>query len=295
VEYTPNKKIVRHPDNVKERVARANNIILLVHGIIGDTRVMAQGLKLAVDENNNNIADLYDLVLTYDYENLNTPIHESALQLKKALKEVGIHEQQQKKITILSHSMGGLLSRWLVEQEGGKQFVKHLVMAGTPNNGSVFGNIGDYKNMAITTLTLSLNFIKPLVTHAGALLFVLNQSDKLFTSLNQMKEDSTFIRHLDLTGDPHVKYTILAGDITHYRVDKQGYFSALIEKIKTSVGKLAYGNLPNDIAVSVASIKKVEEKRQPPPEKIDLVCHHLNYFSAETSLNALQMALVPGE
>lgn len=110
-----------------------------------------------------------------------------------------------------------------------------------------------------------------------------------------MKEDSTFIRHLDLTGDPHVKYTILAGDITHYRVDKQGYFPALLEKIKTSVGKLAYGDLPNDIAVSVASIKKVAEKRQPKPEKIDLVCHHLNYFSAETSLNALQIALAPGE
>ncbi len=295
VEYTSDNKVLRRPDKVKERATGANDIILLVHGIIGDTKVMARGLKLAADEKNTNIADRYDLVLTYDYENLNTPLHEMALQLKAALKEVGIHEQQQKKITILAHSMGGLVSRWLIEQEGGDRFVKHLVMAGTPNNGSVFGNIGDYKDMAITTLTLSLNFTRPLAAHAGGLLYLLAQSDKLLTSLDQMKEDSTFIRHLALTGDPHVKYTILAGDITHYRVDNQGRLHALLEKIKTSVGKLAYGNLPNDIAVSVASIKHVEEKRQPPPEKIDLVCHHLNYFSAETSLNALKTALVPGE
>jgi pimeloyl-ACP methyl ester carboxylesterase len=272
-------------------VAKANNIILLIHGIIGDTRVIAEGLKLAVDKNNDSLADQYDLVLTYDYENLNTPIHESARLLKKALAEAGIHEEQQKKITILSHSMGGLLSRWLIERENGNRFVKHLVMAGTPNNGSVFGNIGDYKNMAITALALSLNFFTPLVTHAGALLFVLNQSDQLFTSLTQMKEDSAFIRDLELTTDPHVKYTILAGDITDYKVDKQGFFSALIEKIKITVGELAYGDLPNDIAVSVASIKNIAEKRQPKPEKIDLICHHLNYFSEETSLNALRKTL----
>jgi pimeloyl-ACP methyl ester carboxylesterase len=291
VEYQPDGTVVRHKDHVKEKVAKANRILLLIHGIIGDTEPIARGLKLAAAENAKPTADNYDLILTYDYENLNTPIDQTAKLLKEQLKEVGLHEHQDKKITILAHSMGGLVSRWLIEREGGSKFIRHLVLAGTPNKGSAFADLAEYRNLAITVLTLSLNFIKPLLTFASALLFTLNQSKTLTSTLEQMGQSSDFIRDLGLSSDPTIKYTILAGDITNYQVDKEGFFARLMEKIELGIGDLVYKGKPNDIAVSVESIKHVDDFRQPAPEKIELACHHLNYFQSEAGLKVLTEVL----
>jgi pimeloyl-ACP methyl ester carboxylesterase len=294
VEYQPDGTVIRHKDQVKEKVANADRILLLIHGIIGDTESIAEGLKLAAAENGKSIVDHYDLILTYDYENLNTPIDQTAKRLKDQLKEVGLHERQEKKITILAHSMGGLVSRWLIEREKGNQFINHLVLAGTPNRGSAFADMAEYKNLAITVLTISLNFLKPLITFAGALLFTLNQSKTLTPTLEQMGRHSNFIRDLGLSGDPTVRYTILAGDITDYDVEQEGFFVRLMEKIELGIGKLVYRGKPNDIAVSVESIKHVDDFRQPAPEKIDLACHHLNYFQSGVSLKVLAEVLTPG-
>jgi hypothetical protein len=63
------------PASVRARVAKANRIALFVHGIIGDTRQMAASLRRA------EVADRYDLVLTFDYENLQDPMAETARAL----------------------------------------------------------------------------------------------------------------------------------------------------------------------------------------------------------------------
>ena len=67
------------PAAVRARVAKADRIALFVHGIIGDTREMAASLRRA------GVADRYDLVLTFDYENLQDPIAETARALKERL------------------------------------------------------------------------------------------------------------------------------------------------------------------------------------------------------------------
>ncbi|MCP4156905.1 MAG: hypothetical protein GY757_54840, partial [bacterium] len=161
VDYGEEGEVARNEERVKEKVAGAENILLLVHGIIGDTEPMVRGLNVAVDEGGRSLADRYDLVLTYDYENLHTSIEKTARQLKASLEEVGI--SRDKRVTVLAHSMGGLVSRWMIEREGGDRLVKHLVMAGTPNNGSAFGEITAYRDFAVTALTLSLNLLKPLI------------------------------------------------------------------------------------------------------------------------------------
>jgi triacylglycerol esterase/lipase EstA (alpha/beta hydrolase family) len=81
----------------------------------------------------------FDLVLAYDYENLSTPIEQTARTLKSQLAAAGLQQNDNKKLTLLVHSMGGLVSRWFIEREGGNKVVDHLVMCGTPNNGSPFG------------------------------------------------------------------------------------------------------------------------------------------------------------
>lgn len=118
------------------KVSQAKSVLLLVHGIIGDTEDMAKTFKIAIDSG-------YDLVMTYDYENLNTPIEEIAAILKGKLTDLGFHENDEKELVLVAHSMGGLVSRYMIEVLGGDKIVDKLIMAGTPNGGSKFGQIPD--------------------------------------------------------------------------------------------------------------------------------------------------------
>ena len=91
----------------------------------------------------------YDLVLTFDYENLSSDIVEIATNLKTQLNNVGIVPEDGKHFDIIVHSLGGLVSRTMLETLGGHTFVDNLIMFGTPNGGSRFGKIVDYQNFAI--------------------------------------------------------------------------------------------------------------------------------------------------
>ncbi|MHA1744766.1 MAG: esterase/lipase family protein, partial [Promethearchaeota archaeon] len=42
------------------------------------------------------------------------------------------------KVNLVAHSMGGLISRWYIEQMGGDTTVNKLIMLGTPNHGSKY-------------------------------------------------------------------------------------------------------------------------------------------------------------
>ncbi|MFM7072278.1 MAG: caspase family protein, partial [Planctomycetota bacterium] len=136
IEYKSGGSFERHRSGVAERVAVARNVLLLIHGIIGNTDGIVQGLKLARNAEGETVDQKFDLVLTYDYENLSTPIAETAARLKQQLADAGLREGDDKRLTLFVHSMGGLVSRWFIEREGGNRVVDHLVMFGTPNNGS---------------------------------------------------------------------------------------------------------------------------------------------------------------
>ncbi|BAZ11018.1 extracellular ligand-binding receptor [Calothrix sp. NIES-4071] len=112
-------------EEVKKRVANAQKIILCVHGIIGDSESMVR-----------SVLKNYDLVLTFDYEGVYTSIKENARWLKQRLESVDLGACHGKELYIVAHSIGGLISRWFIEREGGNQIIKHLVMLGTPNAGS---------------------------------------------------------------------------------------------------------------------------------------------------------------
>jgi hypothetical protein len=74
VEYLPDGQFERHREGIRERVLAAKKVILIVHGIIGDSKTSIQPFRrLALEDN--------WLVLAYDYENLNTPIEETAAVL----------------------------------------------------------------------------------------------------------------------------------------------------------------------------------------------------------------------
>ncbi len=110
---------------------------------------MVPSVQLAKLADARPLASLYDLVLTFDYENLNTTIEENGRLLKERLEAAGLGSGHGKTLDIAAHSMGGLVSRWFIEREGGNQVVRRLVMLGTPNGGSPWPKVVDWATVAL--------------------------------------------------------------------------------------------------------------------------------------------------
>ena len=282
VEFKADGSIEHHETGVAEKVAAARRVLLLVHGIIGDTEGMAAGVRDCA------LHQRFDLVLAYDYENLNTPIADTARILKAQLQTAGLHDGDDKHLTLLVHSMGGLVSRWFIEREGGKRVVDHLVMCGTPNHGSPFGRIDQARSVIEMLTAVSLNYVPMFIPFACTTLMLLGRTKKLTPALEQMNPDSDFIRTLNQSPDPGIRYTILAGDVKAYQDAGDALFASLIAKAGRSAAfDLLFGNQPNDIAVGVASILAVQGERAEAPARMNVACHHLNYFVSVAGKRAL--------
>ena len=289
-------------EEVKKQVDSAQKIVLYIHGIIGDTETMVgsvQRAKVEIDGQERPLRELYDVVLTFDYENLHTTIEENAKGLKKRLEAVGLGANHGKELHIVAHSMGGLISRWFIEQEGGNEVVQHLVMLGTPNGGSPWPQVQDW---TFTLLILGLNQIPAMAWPAKVVADLGVKSLKFIeandNSLDQMHPGSEFITKLAENPDPHVRYTIISGDRSMPTSKKQSNVLKRFKKklfspiINLFVDNLVFGKEPNDIAVHLANIKKVSRDRSPQPRILpDAACDHLTYFTTEAGLKALVDAL----
>lgn len=277
VDYEDDAK--RKSEKLEEKIAEAHKVLLLVHGIIGDTEEMAKTFCMARDKG-------YDLVLTYDYENLNTPIEENAHILKNKLQAAGFGEKDGKELVLVVHSMGGLVSRYLIERLGGDAFVDKLIMAGTPNGGSKFGDVPGYINWASVLLGLGTKIFPPQIgAVTGILSSILKGSHTvLFKALSQMSSNDPFIIDLNAGQPPLTPYVVFGGDLDAYL--KANEQTPVMEKIVAQVGEWVYKDVKNDIAVSVENIFKVGT-----PAKQELPCHHLNYFVVPDSVKALETAL----
>jgi hypothetical protein len=255
----------------------------VIHGIIGNTKSIAANMEFFLKEGK------YDCILSFDYENLNTSISGIAAELKERLEKNGIFEQ--KPVDIIAHSMGGLVSRYMIEKLGGDKLVSRLFLVGTPNNGSAFGKLVTMRKWATGILTLVCNYGKQFLGTFG---FFLEGVNKVFAvtkpitnTLEQMSSGSEFLKELNDNFEPvTTKYYILAGNTTQYLLTEESTGKKLMEKIKLAIGKLAYWNVNNDIAVSVESIRKIPAERI--EKEIEIGCHHLNYFEYDVSVKTLR-------
>ena len=291
-------------EQVKAQVAQAQRIVLYVHGIIGDTQSMVPSIQQAqvkVNGKAQSLRELFDLVLTFDYENINTTIEENARLLGQRLQSVGLGPHHGKELHIVAHSMGGLVSRWFIEREGGDQVVQHLVMLGTPNAGSPWPAI---QNWAFTALGVALNQLSTIVWPAKTVADLLQFLEDSDNSLDEMQPDSAFFKEIAEERDPQVPYTIVAGDrsiiLAATQVESeqssplQRLMQRLFGKAVDKVVNLAFFQQPNDIAVTLTSIKNISSSRSPQPRILlpDTACDHLTYFTSQAGLDALAMALL---
>lgn len=283
-------RYVKKKDEVRARVEQAGKILLYVHGIVGDTRGMAASAfatGLDAQPPLTLTSSRYDLILTCDYENLSTGIAETARLFKARLAEIGLGPGHGKRLHIAAHSMGGLVSRWLIEREGGNEIVERLVMLGTPNGGSPWSKIEDN---ILMLLTIGINGLSPLAWPAAALGGLTRGLEKIDRMLDEMNPNSDFIKALAASDDPHIPYHIIAGNtskIVHNSPGLRERLESLLHRVTGS----AFAAQPNDIAVSVTSIGATPQTRTPAPTVTEVASDHLSYFNTEAGLRALAEAL----
>ena len=194
--------------------------------------------------------------------------------------------------------MGGLVSRWFIEREGGNEIVQHLIMLGTPNAGSPWSTVQD---MSFALLGMGLNQVSGLVPPAKIVTDLFAKSlefvENIDNSLDQMQPDSELIEAIATNPDPQVPYTIIAGDRSTVVSEQTNRLRRLANKLFTpAINKvlddLIFGGEPHDIAVSIASIQNVSQERSPQPKVLpSTACDHMTYFTSEPGLKALVEAL----
>ncbi len=284
---------------VKAAVSSASNIALFIHGIIGDTTEMPKSMRLVQNEAGDLLEGNYDLVLTFDYENLNTEIQQTAKDLKQRLADAGLSAGHDKNFHIIAHSMGGLVSRWFIEKEGGNEIVSRLFQLGTPNQGSPYGTLYEMATPLLANAVNGAAFLQP---YALALRAVGKFLDKLFVTLKQMNSDSDFMKALNDGTDPGIPYTIIAGNTQLIPSEIQEKQLSMLRKVMKrfksrghydALDKLLFKS-PNDIAVSVESISEIpgSDKWSQPPRVLPSACDHISYFGDPAGLESMAKALL---
>ncbi len=261
-----------------QTAAQKGNVLLMIHGIIGD---LENPLKFI--QEHAAVRQHFGSILTYEYENLDTPIEETAAKLLQSLREVGIGDKQ---ITIMAHSMGGLISRVIVEQLDGANLVQRLIQLGTPNAGS---EVNDFREKMGGWLTLGINGlsqIKPYLGMVSKLWKGLGIDTSIFRTLAQMDPDSEFIAQLNAGERTNgIPYYLVAGNtsiIESSAGENEGFFKQLFTGLKERglyiLADFAIfgGKDPNDMAVKVKSMRAVPGGHVFATE---VPCDHISYYS----------------
>ena len=272
-------------------VRDGDSVLVYVHGIIGDTRVMALSSgTTGVLPSPALIGTQYDVVLTFDYENLNTSIRENGRLLGERLAAVGLGPDSGHTVDIVAHSMGGLVSRWYIEYGGGRRVVRQLTTMGTPNGGSPWANV---QRFATVALTAGLNGLAGIGWPAVTLASLLAAIERVDVALDEMQPGSPLLADLAGAPDPGVRYSIIVGD--HNVPDgavPDGRWARMLARLSPrrligDVANLAFFDAPNDLAVAVASGRALPPGRTPAPVVTEITCDHLSFFTSATGLAAL--------
>jgi hypothetical protein len=261
-------------EELSAKVNAAENILLIVHGYLGDSKSIIKDILAVSPERIGK----YDLVLTFDYENLNQNLDDTASILQDQLSGIGFGTDQ--KLSILAHGSGGLVARWMIEQGGASGWVEKLTMVGTPNGGTVYGKVDTLRKFASSAMDTALNFIPDLIPGSGIILKSLRTLTDLTGSVAQMHPGSDFMNKLNSSDDPGVSYQIVSGNVNLVQSGPPSAMN-LLTRISKKLGDVFQPGESHDMFSTVASMENRDAwvGRNPMPEILPTVASfHFNYF-----------------
>ena len=106
----------------------------------------------------------------------------------------------------------------------------------------------------------------------------------------RQEPSSDFLQELSASDDPGIPYTVIAGNTSLINSPPDSPVGKLIASLKNLVELPFYGE-PNDIAVTVKSIKAIPAGRNPAPVITEVDCDHLVYFTNPSGKQALGTAV----
>lgn len=289
-------KVEYEPDaaKVRAKVAGAKKVLLYVHGILGHTKDLAYSAssKVRLGDGEAALQESYDLLLAFDYENIHTSIKDNGRLLRQKLEAAGFGPDDGKTLHVVAHSMGGLVSRWMIEQEGGKAFVDHLIVMGTPSGGSPWASVQQF---ASTALALGMNGAAALAWPLRLVGGLLGAIEAVDNSLDEMQPGSEFLKTLGHSPDPALPYTVIAGTAS---VKRGSSAKSLVKRILDNfpnairfVAPSVFLGQPNDLAASVASVHSLDPQRQPQPALLTVGSDHFSYLEPDVTLPEVVGAL----
>ena len=269
-------RFINTKENFAIKIMGAKKVLIVIHGIFGDARSTVEQLATL----NAESFDQYDCILGYDYDCLSVPLDQNAKHLKKDLMDLNLHTHKDKTIDIVAHSCGGLIARWLIEQEGGKAYINQLTMLATPNAGSLYGKIESYRSFSLQMLELAANFIPKMVPGIGLAIKVLKFAGNLTPSLAQMSPDSDFLNKLNTSQDPEIPYSNVAAVSTGKEEDSSSLKA--MQKLFNSKMKEINHELEHDLFVKPESVYLdpiFNNRSQPATQQNKISGHHFSFLA----------------
>jgi pimeloyl-ACP methyl ester carboxylesterase len=279
--------------SIESAIESAENIVLFIHGMVGDTGEMTKSV-IRAKKKEKPLLDNYQLVLTFDYDSVSTPIEETAKDLKARLEALGLVAGHGRKLDIIAHSIGGLVSRYFIEKLEGNQVVTRLIQLGVPNNGTEITQLKDviktYSMLAINGLPALQPWMTPLTLFANYLV------KNIQVTIDQLKPTSDLLKKLNDGSDPGIPYHIIAGNT---RLIKKTYpkettfIQKVYENLKSQglyyILEQSLFKSDNDLVVRTESAKSIAGKEAwaNPVTEVEIANDHLSYFYKPEGLKAL--------
>ena len=285
---TTRRTDLRSLETIREAISSTTDqhgILLLVHGLIGDTANMEDAIF-----NKTDLHQRFGAILAFNYENLHTSIADAGKSLGQMLRECGIENQN---ITLVAHSTGGLVARWYIEHAGGDQYVRQFIQAGAPNGGTELARL---RQKAFDGLLLALNGVKKLEPFLTIGSFIFKGLEKLyFRAANQVVPGSEVLLQLNSLqkNRPELPvYDLIAGNTADIEA-LLGEHNSGVKKFLAKMAargkyqlfdKVVFKDLPNDWMVLIDSMREVPGGHDTIRE---VNCDHFGYFDPGEGLDAL--------
>ena len=275
---TPEGRILSRPFQKTDLIA-GQRLLLLVHGFQSDTRWMVEGPAQWLAE--AEVA--YDQVLTFDYESFNTSVGDNARAFAEALKEAGFSANDGVQLDIIAHSMGGVVTRAMIELNDGGDFVDNCIFAGSPHCGTLLAE-GIRFVPWIGTLLANLGGAVPATVFAA---WILKKLSDDAIGPRDLRPTAEIIKQINASrSNVDVKYHLLAGDNSEQVASKPGWraIAARLSRATDTVLDQFFGDA-HDMVVNTQSASTIRDGKYP-NELLSTAltsCNHFGYFDQAES------------